>query len=185
MSRVYRIRVSERQERLVSLCDGVETELELLPLLPKQRLSELLAVELEERGFAIEAGKARRSAGDWSVEIELATGTVKARIEKEAKLECRAERTLSGSRRIEPARVDAVKQSLRERVEAMTNHEQARHEERVTRELEQRLSELSVELDRVVHRTTAAALKEKASKLGDIVEMSEDEMGSLTIRVKL
>ena len=57
-----------------------------------------------------------------------------------------------------------------------------RVQKKATDILEGALVDLRGELDRVVNRVTAEALKRKASRLGQIKEMTEDpEAGSLTI----
>ena len=53
-------------------------------------------------------------------------------------------------------------------------------------ELEAALGDISAELDQVVNRVTAEALKQKAGQLGQIKEITEDaENGSLTIKVEV
>ena len=48
MSRAYRVSVSESLSKEVRVEDGLCSRLELLPILPKERLGELLAKELEK-----------------------------------------------------------------------------------------------------------------------------------------
>ncbi|MGZ3478136.1 MAG: hypothetical protein ACXVCJ_26805, partial [Polyangiales bacterium] len=62
MSRAYRIRVSESIERIVHVEDGVATSLEILPILPKERMQELLAKELEGAGLTVKDGVAQKTA---------------------------------------------------------------------------------------------------------------------------
>ena len=51
MSRAYRIRVQESLRRVIRASDHVSTDLELLDILPPEQMSELLAQELQKRGF--------------------------------------------------------------------------------------------------------------------------------------
>jgi hypothetical protein len=60
MSRAYRVTVSGSVERVVHVEDGVCASLELLPILAKERMSEILGAELARRGFSTEDGVARR-----------------------------------------------------------------------------------------------------------------------------
>ena len=56
----------------------------------------------------------------------------------------------------------------------------------VTDRLEGKLSDLRQELDQVVNRVTAEALKRKAESLGRIKELTEDQQtGSMTIVVEV
>lgn len=190
MSRAYRIQVSESLTRVVHVDDGVATKLELLPILPKERMQALLADELAAAGLAIQDGLARRtsaaSGGDVTLEVELASGTVTVRIAHEESVVHKAEaaRTIDLDRQAEgEARLrEELARSLERKVEATT--EELRR--RATMALEGALRDARDELDRVVHRVTAAALKEKARSLGEIEELSEDEAsGTLTIKVRV
>ena len=68
--------------------------------------------------------------------------------------------------------------------EAKRQTEEARRE--ATLKLETKLKDLKQELDGVVNRVTAQALKEKAREMGEIQEIVENEdTGELTIKVKL
>ena len=47
------------------------------------------------------------------------------------------------------------------------------------------MRDLREELDQAVNQVTAAALKERASQIGQIEEIHEEENGSMTIKVRL
>ena len=51
MSRAYRIKVKESLKRDVKAEDSIRTEIELIEVLPAEQMGELLARELEGRGF--------------------------------------------------------------------------------------------------------------------------------------
>jgi len=191
MSRAYRIAVSGSVDRIVHVDDGVCTSLALLPILPKERMSEHLADELARRGFAREGNVARRVMEEGvTVEVELDTGTVTVRIGSEVAVDIQAQRTGSiGEHTTEQARDDA-KRKLQAELDASLEKEVGRRTEQARREatakLEARLRDLKQELDGVVNRVTAQALKEKARQMGEIQEIVEDEQsGALTIKVKL
>lgn len=188
MSRAYRIQISESLERVVHVDDGVATKIELLPVLPKERMRALLAEELAAAGLTVEDGVARRTTpsedGTVTVEVEIETGTVTVRIQHETDVEVNAEvtRTVGEERRAaeeQRLRVDVGK-TLERKIEEAT--EEMR--KRATARLEGELKDARRELDRVVHRVTAAALKERAGQLGEIEELSEDDE-SLTIKVRV
>jgi hypothetical protein len=55
-------------------------------------------------------------------------------------------------------------------------------ETEVTKKLQDSLADIRRELDQVINRVTAEALKKKAAQMGRITELSEDKAsGSLTI----
>lgn len=188
MSRSYRIAVAETLRRHVKVEDGVQTSVELLPVLPAGRMADLLAAELEALGFTREGKLARRTDEDGTeVTVDLELGTVTVRLTAEADLEL--ERKVSGST-TDRKRVDEAKKKLKKKaradLERRADAEQERLRQEVTEQLEGKLRDLQREIDSAVNRATAAALKEKAAQMGEIEEISEDkETGSLTIRVRV
>ena len=188
MSRAYRIAVSETLRRHVKVDDGVQTSVELLPILPADRMCDLLAAELEELGFERDGNTATRVEEDGTeVTVDLEQGTVTVRLSAEADLEL--SRKGSGSVYDRRQAKNAQKQ-LRERLQGeLERQADARTEElrqEVTEKLERKLKDLQQEIDGAVNRSSAGALKEKAASLGEIEEISEDsETGSLTIRVRV
>ncbi len=186
MSRAIQIRVSESVVRTVHVEDGVQSSLEMLPILAPDRMGELLAAELEKQGFQRDGDKATRTDPDGvTVEVDLKTATVTARISADKKLEESIDRRASvGIEREEQAKQnlrDDVIRELDERLQAKT--EALRKE--VTARLEKKLGDLRKELDGAVGRATVEALTERARGLGNIQSVVEDEAGNVTIKVKL
>ena len=181
MSRVYRIAVSESLSRIVHVADGVQTRLELLPILPVERMAGLLAEALIARGFMVDghlATRAPATGDDVAVVVDLREGTVTVSLGEDREIAVEAVGTGLSP---EEARLDADKRALRN-VEQLT--EQAR--QALTERLEGRLRDLKVELDRVGNEVTAQALEERARQLGEIEEIHRDpETGSMTIKVRL
>lgn len=179
MSRVYRIAVSESLSRIVHLEDAVQTRLELLPILPVERMAEILADNLRARGFEVQGAVATRRTDDGLVvTIDLEAGTVTVSLAE--RQEIVAEATGAGQS-AEAARADAEVRASRQ-ADRLT--EQAQLE--VTRRLEQQLRDLRAELDRAGNEVTATALEERARQLGEIEAIHRDpESGSMTIKVRL
>jgi hypothetical protein len=173
--------------RVVHVEVGVCTTLELLPVLPRERLGEILSAELERRGFTQDNGVARRTEEDGVViEVDVKTGTVSVKAEAAAEVAIEKERT----ERVYEETIESGTRSAQERVDREVAREVAAAEDKakadVAAKLEKRLGDLRRELDSVTSRVTAEALKEKARKLGEIEEMHEDaETGELTIKVRL
>ncbi|MBW2735446.1 MAG: hypothetical protein JRH20_23930 [Deltaproteobacteria bacterium] len=188
MSRAYRIALTERVRRHVTLDDGVQTELELLPILCPERMAELLAAELVGLGFTREGGKAQRADEDGvELVVDLLEGTLAAKISGEAELE--EEGRVVGVAQSEAGareKAETRRAGMRRQLEARMEGERRVLQQELSGRLEQRLRDLRHELDGACTRTVAAALKEKAATLGEIEEISEDaETGSLLIRVRV
>ncbi len=185
MSRAYRIRVSESLKRVLRAHDRVSTQLELLEVLPPEQMGQLLAAELEGRGFRRQGSVLRRSHGGVSVTIDTdsATVTVEADASQKVKLEGRREGL--GYDDVGPqARKmrEALKEGLRQDLEKKAQEHEANLQAEVSSKLEGQLADLRAELDQAVNRVTAEALKCKAAQMGRIKEITEDaQSGSLTI----
>jgi hypothetical protein len=185
MSRAIQIRVSESVVRTVHVEDGVESPLELLPVLAPDRMAELLAKELEGQGFKRDGKLAKRTDGDVEIVIDLEAATVAVKIgarsmlEEEVQLETRTavEHEQQAELRLRDAAIDELEVRLAAKTEAMRRE--------ITEKLETKLGDLRSELDQAIGRATVAALTERAQQLGTIEEISKDEAGNVTIKVKL
>jgi len=186
MSRAIQVRVSESVIRTVHVEDGVESPLEILPVLAPARMAELLAKELEEQGFVRDGKLAKRKDPDGveiTVDLEAATVSVKlsanTRLKEQVELESRTaiESQHSTEARLRDAAIDELEQRLAAKTEAMRRE--------VTAKLEKKLGELRGELDGAIGRATVGALTERAAQLGKIEEVSKDDAGNVTIKVKL
>src|SRR4051794_21770220 len=94
MSRAYRITVAESLARHVQVEDGVCSNLELLPVLEKDRMGELLAEELEQKGFERKGDKAVRKEKDGiTVTVDVKTGEVSVTAEGHVDLKLETKRT--------------------------------------------------------------------------------------------
>lgn len=188
MSRAYRIAVSESLRRHVRVGDGVQTTLELLGILPKERMATLLAAELEKLGFERDGDVCRRVDDDGvTIEVDLLEGTVTVTVSAEAELDLKKEGVAASYNQEELQQAaDARREQLQKRLEAEADAKEEELRRAVSDKLERKLRDVQAELDGAVNRATAAALKEKAAQLGEIEEISEDvESGELTIRVRI
>src|SRR5271170_3671404 len=113
MSRSYRVSVSGSVDRIVHVDDGVCTSLELLPILPRERMTEHLADELVRRGFTRDGKTARRPMEDGVVvEVDVETGAVTVRVTREVAIEAAAERSTHVADRASREVVAAAKEKL-------------------------------------------------------------------------
>src|SRR3569833_2632608 len=159
MSRAIQVRVSESVVRTVHVEDGVQSPLELLPVLAPERMAELLAKELEAQGFIRDGKLAQRKVPDGveiTVDLEASTVSVKlaadCRLSEQVDLETRAAggaRARAGGR-VRDAAIDELEQRLAQKTEALRRE--------VTDKLEKKLADLRGELDGTIGRATVAAL---------------------------
>ena len=186
MSRAYKISLRQRTKHGLRASDGVGTALELLEILPPERMADLLAQELKRRGFVQKGDKLLRTEkGGVTVEIDPKSADVIVQVECEKTVTLEAERqtwTESPAGSAQNAARKAMKEELQRDLQRKAEQQKAELQKRATDRLEAQLSDLRKELDQAVNRVTAEALKEKAAKLGQIKQISEDaQTGSLTI----
>jgi hypothetical protein len=189
MSRAYRISVKESINRVIKAEDRVGTELEILEVLPSEQMAELLAQALEGQGFERREGLMVREQNGVTVTVDPRTGKVEVLAESSEQTEVQGEKTGSAWDDVGPGGKQ-VRENLREQLkkdlEKKVESKQATLQSQVTDRLEGELRDIREELDRVVNRVTAEALKTKAAQLGQIKEISEDpQAGSLTIVVEV
>jgi hypothetical protein len=186
VSRAIQVRVSESVVRTIHVEDGVASPLEMLPILPPERMADLLAKELEALGFVRDGGTCKRTEPDGvEVTVDLEAATVAVKLGAGTRVEESIERTTRVGIELKDSaeamlREGAVRE-LDERVEART--EELRRA--VTAQLEAKIGDLKKELDGAIGRATVGALTEKAAQLGRIEDTHQDEAGNVTIRVRL
>jgi hypothetical protein len=191
MSRAYKVRVKEALARDVSVKDDIEARLEILEVLPPEQMSELLAQELERRGFERQEDgtMVRQGADGVTVTVEPCNGRVTIHAEAGDRIEVEGTREGFGYDDIGPGK-KAVEQrigkELRGDLEKRIEQQAEKLQRDATSKLEKQLEEIRPILDEAVNRATAEALKQKAAQMGQIKEISEDaQSGSLTIKVEV
>jgi hypothetical protein len=188
MSRAYRIKVRETLRRILRARDGVSTQLELLPILPPEQMAELLAAELQRRGFAPQGKGLARKQGEVTIAVqpETATVAIQAEAAERVQLEGNKEGLMLEEGGSAKATEKGLRRELRKELDQRAQQQTAQLQGRVTEQLEAQLGELRQELDQVVNRVTAEALKRKAAQLGQVKEITEDpQSGSLTITLEV
>lgn len=169
MSRAIQIRVSESVVRTVHVEDGVQAPLEMLPILAPDRMSDLLAAELEAQGFERDGDTMTRSDPDGvEITVDLKTSTVTARIGATTDLQESIDRRANvGVERKEQAEDSLRKEVVRDLEDRIAARTEALRRD-VTERLEKKLGDIRQELDQAVGRATVGALTEKAAQLGHI-----------------
>ncbi len=189
MSRAYRISVKESLTRDLSAADEICSNLEILEILPREQMSELLRDELLARGFAEQDQKLSRSENGVSVTIDPQSGEVAVKAESADHVELEAQKDDWGYDDVGPGEGTIrrrMAENLKNDLERRAAQQQERLDNEATEKLERAMTEVRGELSQAVNRVTAEALKKKAASIGRIKEMTEDpESGSLTITVEV
>lgn len=188
MSRVYRVRISDTLEQVVHVADGVTTKIDLIPILPKEQMSNLLAQELLKKGFKqSETSLSRLSNKGVNVSLDMETGEVKVSISHNVNVQESASADFNED-------TDRVSESdanrrAREQIQAQLQQKVEKRkqelQQQTTSTLEKELKELRQEMDEVINSVTSAALKIRASQLGDIEDIKDDNEGNITIKVRV
>lgn len=189
MSRSYRIAIKETLRRIIRAEDRVSTQLEILEVLPCDEMAELLAQELEKRGFERRGDEVVREQDGIRVTVDPKTGTVTVSAESAHEVDLEQQKEGRAWDDVGP-NAKEVREQLRKQakddLEKKAEEKTSELQTEVTDKLEKRLGDLRRELDQAVNRVTAEALKKKAAQIGQIKEMSEDpQTGSLTIVVEV
>jgi len=189
MSRAYRIQVCESDRRVIRAADAVSTHLGILEILPAEEMAALLAQELRDRGFVETGSLLRRETNGISATVDPKTGVVTVRAETEDEVQVKAFREGLAYLDAGPT-VENIRARLSQQAKADLDKEAARAsdnlQQKATEKLEGELLDLKLELDRAVNRVTATALKRKATQMGVVKEIQEDEeSGSLTIKLEV
>jgi hypothetical protein len=186
MSRAYQIRIKESVKEHIRVQDGVCSSLEILDILPRETMGEILARALAEKGFERDGDVMRRVDEGIEIEVDLKEGTVSARLAAEKDLDLTVERSRTVAEEIAARETERLREHVKQGLQREVESERERLTDEVASKLEKHLINLRRELDQVVNRVTAEALKQKAASLGEIQEVSEDpETGSITIKVKV
>ena len=188
MSRSYRIKVRETLRRMIRASDHVSSQLELLEILPPEQMAELLAKELAGRGFERQGNQSVRKTKGVTITVDLEVGSVTVQAESQQHANLSSEKEGRAYDDTGP-KAEEIKKQLREQLQAGLEKDAARQtselQKKVTDRLEKALGDIRQELDQAVNKATAAALKVKASQMGQIKSVSEDASGSLTIVVEV
>jgi len=197
MSRAYRVAVSESVSTVIRTEDSVQSRLEILEILPCDEMAEILSTELEKDGFQREGETMVKKEGDVEITVETKTGrvTAKAETSKQVKIDVKAESYINErgwggeSQKQFDDRVGSKKEELEKQLQKQIEQKEeinrAELQKKSTEALEASLRDTQRELNQAVNRATAEALKRRAAQLGEIKEISEEQDGSMTIKVEV
>ena len=189
MSRSYRVSVRECVNRVIRAEDRISTQLEILEILPAEQMAGLLADELEKGGYRREGNTLVKEEDGVVVSIDTEKGTVTISSDASESTKVEGEKHGRAYDDIGPhaSQVrDNLRQELQRDIDKKVDDKTSQLQSKVTDRLEGQLGDLRHELDQVVNKVTAEALKRKAATLGQIKQITEDhETGSMTIVVEV
>lgn len=193
MSRAYQIEVREAFEVQARGQDRVESRLQLLQLLPAERLGALLCEELAQDGFSEKEGAWEKTIvdearGQVRLAIDPQTGvvTVDAQVEKSGKFVATRRDVVWDN--VEESRLRETQ--LRELAQQDAEGEKVAQAD-LARKLAASLLEESLPairdlVHKLTHRVTARALREKAEAMGRVQSIEEDlDSRKLTIILEI
>ena len=189
MSRAYRIEVKETLEIKTTAHDRVESKLQMLGLLPPERMAEILGEELVGEGFGpsdsqdtkkglLQKRTCEADGTELLITVDPQLGSVL--------VETVAQRgkTFVGIRA--GVVLDTIPLAKEERkrlqnlvledAKAEESREQSKTQKTATNLLEGSIADIRALMDQVVHRATLRALREKASQMGQIRSIDEDPL---------
>lgn len=194
MSRAYQIPVKASVSETIVGKDSISTQLDILGILPPERMGKLLLDSLTARGFTEDPCGTSVSKDVDGVIVRVDGGgvvTAEVSLQKEVTVDADAsvrwdtdydtksheERRESEIQKAQEKVKDMVKNKLADKKDELTAD--------ATKQLEKALVNVRNDLDASILETTKNALIEKAKSMGEIVEQSEDKNGDLIIRVKV
>jgi hypothetical protein len=190
MSRAYRVSVKETATRELKGEDAVSTRLELLDILPPEDTAALLRAELKSRGFDEQKdGTLARQDGTRTMTVDPCTGEITVSAKAEATVDLESHQSGFAIDDVGPDQELIESRLRREALQALDDQakrEAAKLQAKASADLERHLDELQPEIGKIVNKVTREALKAKASRLGSVKEIDEDERtGEMTIKVEV
>lgn len=185
MSQTYVIKVSAAVQEKVHAKDRRVKQLVLTGIVERAEQQEILAEELQKRGWEQlpdQPGKWRRKRGRVIETLDMGDMSVEAEVELEQTLERSRTIVVRGDRDYEEQeRRRQREQTELEKSIAITEEEKRRAESVLQREiadeLDQSEEERTDELNEVVRGVYAESLKRKARRLGTVTEVREGTAG--------
>lgn len=193
MSQVYHVKLKESISETFSVSDHIKHKLCLTPILPEEEMLELLKQQLLDDGYQeVEGALLKESARGELIRVNLESleATVSLSLAREVKEEVTASARYENDRG--PGREAAEIRAAEELAKKLNEHKV--NSERVEQDLTQEVIETlnanrevqQAELNLVLQRVYAESLKRKASRLGDVIEVTESTVdGQYELVIKI
>ncbi|NBU76051.1 MAG: hypothetical protein EBS30_12665 [Planctomycetes bacterium] len=189
MSMSYTIQVSEGVEIVARSGDSICTKLSSLSVLPELEMSQWLGNVLVESGYAPVDGQPSRYVREISgatLEIDTTTLKVSASVVREETGTTGSIKIQISDERSEPSIETATARAIAKSASDLTASMEKELGQKASKDLARALPEIRTEIDAINHRWLSAAIKEKASRLGQVQRVEENESArTLTISIKV
>ena len=181
-----------QREGDVEVKDHADLEIRVLPILPRERIDEIIRQHLLEQGWTKgDDGGLTKQIGDVQATLPAGSSTIRITLsdEKRVSVEAKVKTRVAATEENAQAIVDKqAADKAAEKLAAAQDLARREMEEQVANQLLGVWRELRAELDEVVNVTTRQALEERASQLGAIESIEEgrdkDRGYELTITVR-
>jgi hypothetical protein len=181
-----------QREGDVEVTDHADLEIRVLPILPRERIDEIIRRHLLEQGWSrADDGTLTKQIGDVQATLPPGSSTIRVTLsdEKRVAVEAKVKGRINPGDEAARARVDErAREQAEQKLAAAQADAQRELEEQIANQLLGVWRELRAELDEVVNVTTRQALEERAAQLGSIESIEEgrdkDRGYELTITVR-
>ncbi|MDQ3339823.1 MAG: hypothetical protein M4D80_32080 [Myxococcota bacterium] len=181
-----------QREGDVEVSDHADLEIRVLPILPRERIDEIIRQHLLEQGWTKgDDGTLTKQIGDVQATLPPGSSTIRVTLsdEKRIAVEAKAKARIDPGDEEGQAKVDqAASKKAEQKLADAQDRARREMEEQIANQLLGVWRELRAELDEVVNVTTRQALEERASQLGSIESIEEgrdkDRGYELTITVR-
>lgn len=181
MSRAYHIEVREAFEIQVTGTDRIESQLQLLKLVNEDRLRQLICQELESEGFVESNGSWEKKVlkderGEVNLIIDPQTGKIQvcSRVVRAGKFVAARSEVIMDSPEQAMVREEELRQLAKKDAEGETKAQTAQADKVAGDLLENALPMARETVNKLTHRVTVRALKEKAEAMGRVQSVEED-----------
>jgi plasmid maintenance system killer protein len=187
MSRAYRIAVEESLTRIIKAHDGVKSKVDMLPVLGKEDMNNILAQELEKDGFDREGDVCKKEEDGIVVTVDLGAREVEIKASKECEVEVKktANAMVDRDHADIKKEEEKIKNKLCQELEKDVDKAQEQLQKEITDRLEKQVHQQLDKINAAATRATGSALKVKAAQMGEIKEISEGSNGQISIKVKV
>ena len=191
MSRAYVVSQKETLTETKNIKDGLETKIDILPILPPEIMGELLLDSLVEKGYKKDpCGTSVTKEIDGVLIVVDGGGTVTAEIQEEVTVNTtitatgRSDEDYKDHHERAMSQINQKLEEQREQAKKIINDKIDEKRADITKTLEKVLATEKKNIDEAINDTTIKALKQKAAQLGEIISIEESGQ-DVTIRVKV
>ena len=191
MSRAYVVTQKETLTETKNIKDGLETKIDIIPILPPENMGGLLLDSLIEKGYKKDPCGTSVTKVINGVRIVIdGGGVVTAEIQKEVTVNTvitatgRSDEDYKDHHERAMSQINQKLEEQREKAKQSLSNKIDEKRADITQVLEKVLGEEKKNIDEAINDATIRALKQRAAQLGEIISVEESGQ-DVTIRVKV